>query len=82
MQKKQKMHVKNNDYVIVISGKHKGLKGKIIKAINKESKVVIEGINIYKKHVKPRNENQSGEIVSFEAPIHSSNVKIYSIDKQ
>lgn len=69
------MKVRVNDQVKIIAGKDKGKEGKIIKTLSKENKVVVEGINIIKKHVKPRYNNESGSIVSMEAPIHISNVK-------
>ncbi len=73
-----KMHVKTGDTVQVISGKDKGKVGEVIKAIPQESKVIIKGVNIKTKHVKPQQEGESGRIVTQEAPIHSSNVMLYS----
>jgi large subunit ribosomal protein L24 len=72
------MHVKVGDTVQVISGSEKGKVGEIVKSIPKESKVVVKGVNIRTKHVKPRQEGESGQIQTFEAPIHSSNVMLYS----
>jgi large subunit ribosomal protein L24 len=76
-----KMHVKKGDTVQVISGKDKGKVGEILRAIPKESKVVVKGVNITTKHVKPRQEGESGQITTYEAPIHSSKVMLYS-DKE
>lgn len=73
-----RMHVKKGDTVQVIAGKDKGKVGEIIKAIPKLSKVVVKDVNIRTKHVKPQQEGESGRIVTFEAPIHSSNVMLYS----
>ena len=73
-----KMHVKTGDTVQVISGRDKGKVGEIIKTIPKTSKVVVQGVNVRTKHVKPRQEGESGRIETFEAPIHSSNVMLYS----
>jgi len=73
-----KMHVKKGDTVQVISGKDKGKVGEIIKTLAKSSKVVVKGVNIRTKHVKPQQEGESGQIKTFEAPIHSSNVMLYS----
>lgn len=73
---KAKMKIKKGDNVIVITGKDKGLKGQVIKAIPQESKVIVSGANMRKKHVKPNQLYPSGGIVSFEAPIHVSNVMI------
>ena len=73
-----KMHVKTGDTVQVISGKEKGKIGEILKAIPKTSQVVVKGVNIKTKHVKPQQEGESGRIDTFEGPIHSSNVMLYS----
>lgn len=73
-----KMHVKTGDTVQVISGKDKGKVGEVIKALPQESKVVVKGVNIKTKHVKPQAEGESGRIVTQEYPIHSSNVMPYS----
>lgn len=69
------MKVKVGDQVKILAGKDKNKEGKIIKTLKNENKVVVEGINIIKKHVKPIYTNESGSIVSMEAPIHVSNVK-------
>jgi large subunit ribosomal protein L24 len=68
------MHVKKGDKVRVISGKDKGKTGTILAAYPKESRVLVEGVNIVKKHSKPSQANPQGGIISFEAPIHVSNV--------
>lgn len=69
------MKVKVGDKVKIIAGKDKGKEGNIIKTLRKEDRVVVEGINIVKKHQKPRYMNETGSIVEVEAPIHVSNVK-------
>lgn len=69
------MNFKTGDKVVVISGKDKGKEGKIAHILRKENRVVVEGINIVKKHVKP-NGQSAGSIVEVEAPIHASNVMI------
>lgn len=69
------MNFKTGDKVVVISGKDKGKEGKITTVLRKENKVIVEGINIVKKHVKP-NGQSAGSIVEVEAPIHASNVMI------
>jgi len=69
------MNLKTGDKVVVITGKDKGKEGKIIKTLKAENKVVVEGINMIKKHVKP-NGQTAGSIVDMEAPIHASNVMI------
>ena len=67
------MNLKVGDKVVVIAGKDKGKEGKIIKTIKNANKVVVEGANIVKKHVKP-NGQTAGSIIEMEAPIHASNV--------
>ncbi|MCH4178915.1 MAG: 50S ribosomal protein L24 [Megasphaera sp.] len=71
-----KMHVKKGDTVIVIAGKEKGKKGKIIATFPKEDRVVVEGLNQVKRHTKPSQNNPQGGIVTKEAPIHVSNVML------
>lgn len=68
------MHVKKGDKVMVISGKDKGKSGIILEAYPKQSRVLVEGINIVKKHAKPSQVNPQGGILNQEAPIHVSNV--------
>ena len=70
------MNLKVGDKVVVIAGKDKGKEGKIIKTLRKDNKVVVEGINIITKHVKPNAQNENGGIIKVEAPIHVSNVMI------
>ncbi len=70
------MRVKKNDTVLIISGKYRGRKGKILKAFPKKDKVLIEGINLRKKHQKPKKTGDKGQIIGIPAPIHVSNVKI------
>ena len=69
------MKIKKNDQVIVLAGKDKGKTGKVIETLKKENKVIVEGINMVKKHQKPNNANQNGGIYDIAAPIHVSNVK-------
>ncbi|ARK21509.1 50S ribosomal protein L24 [Sporosarcina sp. P26b] len=70
------MHVKKGDKVMVISGKDKGKTGVILTAYPKKDRVLVEGINIVKKHTKPNQENPQGGIVSQESTIHVSNVMV------
>ena len=70
------MKIKVGDNVKVLAGKDKGKEGKVIKTLKKDNKVVVEGINMVKKHVKPRGMNEVGSIVDVEAPIHASNDKL------
>lgn len=76
MPKSQKLHVKVGDIVTVISGFHKNETGEITKIDRKTGKIVVKGINFKFKHIKPKTENEIGEIKEFEAPIHHSNVKL------
>ena len=76
MAKKQKLHVKLGDQVIIISGFHKNETGEVIKVNQNTGKVIVQGINFKFKHIKPTAENEIGEIKQFEAPIHHSNVKV------
>ncbi len=69
------MNLKVGDQVVVIAGKDRGKEGKIVKTLKNENKVVVEGINMIHKHVKPNGGN-AGSIVDMEAPIHASNVMI------
>lgn len=73
-----KMHVKKGDTVQVISGRDKGKVGEILQTLPKRSKVIVKGVNVKTKHVKPQQEGETGQIVTFEAPIHSSNIMLYS----
>lgn len=68
------MHVKKGDTIIVISGKDKGKKGRVLAAYPKKDRVLVEGINLIKKHTRPSQSNPQGGIVTQEAPIHVSNV--------
>ncbi|WP_391205619.1 50S ribosomal protein L24 [Psychrobacillus sp. L4] len=70
------MHVKKGDKVKVISGKGKGKTGVILSSFPKKDRVLVEGVNIVKKHTKPNQANQQGGIVSQEAAIHVSNVML------
>ncbi|MGK7877752.1 MAG: 50S ribosomal protein L24 [Xenococcaceae cyanobacterium] len=76
--KRYKMHVKKGDTVQVISGRDKGKVGEILRTFPKLSKVIVQGVNVRTKHVKPQQEEESGQITTFEAPIHSSNLMLYS----
>lgn len=68
------MHVKKGDTVQVMSGKDKGKQGVILKAMPSKNRVIVEGINVIKKHAKPSQANPQGGILEIEAPIHVSNV--------
>lgn len=70
------MHVKTGDEVLVITGKDKGKRGKIRQAMPKKNRVVVEGLNIVKRHMRPRGPNRPGGIIEREAPVHVSNVML------
>lgn len=69
------MKIKVGDQVKIIAGKDRNKTGKVIKTLRKEDKVIVENINMVKRHQKPRMTNESGSIIEMEAPIHVSNVK-------
>jgi large subunit ribosomal protein L24 len=71
-----KLHVKKGDTVVVLAGKDKGKKGKIVEAMPKKSRVIVEGVNKVKRHTKPSQSNPQGGIITKEAPIASSNVML------
>lgn len=70
------MKIKQGDKVVVIAGKDKGKEGKVLKTLRNSSKVIVEGVNIVKKHIKP-NGGEEGRIAEIEAPLHVSNVMLY-----
>jgi large subunit ribosomal protein L24 len=70
------MHVKKGDEVLVIAGKNKGQRGKIIRSIPEENRVVIENVNLVKKHMKARGPRQRGGIIEVAAPLQASNVML------
>lgn len=73
-----KTKLKKNDTVIVISGRNKGKKGKVLEVDRQKNKILIEGINMIKRHTKPNAQNQQGGIVEKEAFISISNVLLFS----
>jgi len=70
------MKVKVGDKVKVLAGKDKGKEGTVIGTLKKKDRVVVQGINIVKKHMKPSRTNETGGILEVENPIHVSNVKV------
>ncbi len=71
------MRIKKGDKVKVITGAYKGTIGEVTKAFPKEDKVIVEGVNMVKKHLRPTQQNPDGGIVEKEAKIHVSNVMLY-----
>lgn len=69
-----KLHVKTGDTVVILSGKDKGKQGKILQVSPKEQKVIVEGLNMVTKHVKPRRQGEAGGIVKAEAAMYASKV--------
>ncbi len=72
----KKLQVKTGDTVVVISGKNKGQQGKVVATEPKKDRVIVEGINMVKRHTKPSQANPQGGIIPKEAPIHVSNVMV------
>jgi large subunit ribosomal protein L24 len=70
------MHVRKNDMVVVISGNSKGKEGKVLKVFPESNKVIVEGVNIIKRHTRPSQTNPQGGVVMKEAPFNASNVMI------
>ena len=70
------MRIKVGDTVKVITGSNKGKTGKVLEILKSKDRVVVENVNIVKKHVKPNGQNETGGILEVEAPIHISNVKL------
>jgi large subunit ribosomal protein L24 len=77
-----KMRIKQGDTVQVISGKDKGKTGEVLRTLPYENRVVVQGINLRTRHVKPTQEGETGRIVTEEASLHASNVMLYSTTKQ
>ena len=69
------MKIKKGDNVKIITGKDKGKSGKIVRALPKENKVIVEGLNMTKKHQRPRKSGEKGTMMNIAMPIHISNVK-------
>ncbi len=70
------MHVKKGDEVVILTGKDKGKTGKIVKSLPKENKVIVEGLNQVKKHMKPRKRDEKGQTITVSLPINVSNVAL------
>jgi large subunit ribosomal protein L24 len=81
-QVRTKMRIKKGDTVQVISGKDKGKTGEVLRTLPYENRVVVQGINLRTRHVKPTQEGETGRIVTEEASLHASNVMLYSTTKQ
>ncbi|SHJ06355.1 50S ribosomal protein L24 [Desulfofundulus thermosubterraneus] len=71
-----KLHVRKGDTVLVLTGKYAGKRGKVLAALPAEGRVIVEGVNIVKRHTRPSARMPQGGIVEKEAPIHASNVML------
>ncbi len=71
------LHIKRDDNVVVISGDDKGKRGKVLEVSPSEGKVIVEGINKVKKHVKPRRQGEAGGIIDVDGPIYACKVLLY-----
>ncbi len=77
-----KMRIRKGDTVQVIAGKDRGKTGEVLRTLPNENRVVVQGVNLRTRHVKPTQEGESGRIVTEEASLHASNVMLYSTTKQ
>ena len=71
-----KMKIKKGDTVVIMTGRDKGAKGEVLKVLPQESRVIVQGVNVVKKHRKPSQLNPQGGIENIEKPIHVSNVAL------
>ena len=76
------MTIKKDDNIIVIAGKDKGKTGKVTKSMPKTHQVLVAGINLMKKHQKPRQKGQKGQVIEMAMPIDVSNVRLESVKKE
>ncbi len=74
----QKFHIKKNDAVVVIAGSHKGKSGKVLEILAPQSRAVVEGVAMIKRHLKKSQENPQGKIAEREGSIHVSNLMLQS----
>jgi large subunit ribosomal protein L24 len=70
------MKIHKGDTIKIITGKEKNKTGKVLKVLIKKNKILIEGLNLYKKHVRPKNQGEKGEVVLVPRPIDASNVML------
>ncbi len=73
----KKLHVKKNDMVMIIAGKNKGKTGKVLRVLADKGRVVVENLNVVKRHTRPARANAEGGIVEKEAPLAASNVLLF-----
>ena len=77
-----KLLIKTGDEVIVTTGKNAGKKGKVLQTFPSLNRVVVEGVNVMKRHMKTRREGEHGQVVEFPMPIHASNVQFVGSDNK
>lgn len=70
------MNIKTNDKVKIIAGKDRGKEGKVIQVFKKENKIVVEGVNLLKKHMRSRKQGEKGQVIELPAPFDASNAKV------
>ncbi len=70
------MKIRKGDTVLIISGKDRGKRGKVLEALPKENRLLVEGVNLRKKHQRPKKSGEKGQIVTMPGPIPVSNVKL------
>ena len=78
----RKIKIKKDDKVRIITGENKGSEGKVLKVLKNKKKVLVEGVNIVKKHSKPNSKNPQGGIIEKESPVDISNLSLISTDGQ
>jgi len=81
-QERVKMRIRKGDTVQVIAGKDKGKTGEVLRTLPSDNRVVVQGVNMRTRHIKPSQEGESGRIVTEEASLHASNVMLYSTAKK
>ena len=79
---RMKMRIRKGDTVQVISGKDKGKTGEVLKTLPNENRLIVQGVNLRTKHIKPSQEGETGRINTEEASLHASNVMIFSSSKK
>jgi large subunit ribosomal protein L24 len=75
-QMQKKLHIRKGDIVIVNSGEYKGQQGRVLEIEKKQTKAIVEGVNMVSKHTKPNADNPQGGIIKKEGPIHISNLNV------
>lgn len=78
----KKLNIRKNDQVVVITGNDKGTTGRVLEVYPKAMRVLVEGVNMRKKHEKPNQTNQQGGIIDIERPVHYSNVMLIDSDNK